>query len=94
MRCVTERDTLSSVKYLLNPGKHPDNEIVLMSNQNMFKLINSNFCLTLSILVTPKCIVWQTVKTQMKCRTIGSTLFAKDKNQSSEKYNLFRIYNL
>ena len=40
--------------------------------------------LTLCTLVNPKCVFWQTVKTQIKCRikysiSPGSTIFAKTK---------------
>ena len=39
---------------------------------------------------TPKWVLWQTVKTWMKCRISGSALFAKDKtNLETNKYNIW-----
>ena len=49
--------------------------------------------LDIYILVTPKCVLWKTVKNQMKCRLLqlssGSTLFIKTKTIFRERNPIF-----
>ena len=49
--------------------------------------------LALHIPVTPKCLLWPTVKTQLKCRIIATwfTLFAEQKRVSEKEIQFYFI---
>ena len=56
----------------------------LVQNKQLF-LFKNKYVLFLFLPVTPKCLLWQMVKTQMKCYIVcgissGSTLFATEKD--------------
>ena len=57
------------------------------SNQN-YQVI-----LTLFIIATPKCVLWQTVKTQMKCRIMRHFIrvctVCEEKIDLQNRYNIF-----
>ena len=55
-----ESTLVGRTKLCLNDLDHMHKMIAISTHSKHF--------LTLSILVTPKCVLWQTVKTQMKCR--------------------------
>ena len=56
------------------------------------------FYFTLSILVVPKCILWQTVKTQIKCRIMQHFIrvwtICQDKNNLQRKKIQFYLDNI
>ena len=63
----------------------------------LLKQINYTHYLSICILVTPKCILWQLVKALIKCHIVissGTTLFAyiiRQNNLQRNKYNFIYI---